>query len=459
MWESMLLLVVILIIGYRALGQCDPITKLPNRKLFIKQLNRVIRRNHSSPMAIVMMEFACVKNPNESNANFYRNERLRKIGSMLQRMGTNTGVIGNVGKNQFAFVVKDYDQVQALMASLELLKEKLLKGLALGGIQVKITIRTGIGLYPENGGDGEQLLEFAHIALQHSKAKGLEEPLVYRKEMNEAVERRCKIEDGLANALKKEELVVYFHPQFEIRTGNIRGFEALVRWNHPELGLVKPCEFLAIAEEKGLSEEIGEWVLWEACRKNKEIQRLHFHDSVISVNVSARLVMSPDFLEKVKMILQETGLAPSCLELEIAQSRLNVTSDSMLAQLQQLGERGIKLTLDGFGNDDSAIRNLKRLPLATVKVARGFIQDIASDRTCKIIMESMITVSHKLGVSVAAEGVETYEQLHYLRTWGCDYLQGSLLSKPLPYEELPHLFAILQHKPHPLKPFCSLSMR
>jgi EAL domain-containing protein (putative c-di-GMP-specific phosphodiesterase class I) len=275
---------------------------------------------------------------------------------------------------------------------------------------------------------------FEHIlSPQHPQDDG-ETPL--NKTGNDASSRELSVTKALPAAVEQEEFVLHYQPQYDTVSWQIRGFEALLRWNHPELGLVSPVEFIPAAEKSGIIVQLGEWVIREACRKNKEIHAQGFTRSVISVNISALQLKDVKFADSVKQILRETGLEGKYLEIELTESAMIQNFDTSEAILNELRDTGVRIALDDFGTGYSSLSYLKKLPIQNVKIDRSFVQNLCSEPKGKVIVESIVAMVHKLGLGVVAEGIETEEQLDFVKSFGCECVQGYLLSKPLPEAEL-----------------------
>ena len=256
------------------------------------------------------------------------------------------------------------------------------------------------------------------------------------------LEETSRMADELKYALEKQQLSLQYQPQFEMASGNIRGFEALLRWHHPKLGHIPPLRFIPIAEETGLIDSIGMWVIRQACEKNKQIQESYLPNSIISVNISAIQLNNPFFFEYVIKVLQQTSITPQSLELELTESTNIACINKGIDTLRELARQGIKIALDDFGVENNSLLQLKTLPLSSIKIDQGFVKNMMNDERCKIITEWVISLARKLGLIVIAEGVESYEQLHQLRQWECGFIQGYLLSQPLNDRELPLFFKL-----------------
>ncbi|RNB89942.1 bifunctional diguanylate cyclase/phosphodiesterase [Brevibacillus fluminis] len=453
MIESILVIGVILYVVCQVVGQCDSLTGLPNRTRLVKQLNKLVykARRKDAGIAVVMLDLDHFERINEARGSLFGDELLRKISYTLQRYVKEAGTVSRIRADRFGIIFEDVASKNELARLVERIYGLFSKGFFVKGIPVKVTFSAGTALYPYNGDNSIELLKNADTALLQAKETGRNHALHYSQEMNQAVKRRAMLEEHIDGALQRNEFVLSFQPQFALPGGDIRGFAASIRWEHPEAGTVLADELLLIAADAGLMWEIEEWMLKEACEKNREIQKLHLPHSVIAIPISLKSLKQPAFWEEVKRVLRATGMTPDSLVLEVREHELCTGGDVHNELGEELRAIGVTLCLADFGKGYASLHSLKQLPIHRLKIDPLFIGEIGADKTGNTIIQSLITLGHKLGLPVTAAGVETYEQLHYLRALGCDYMQGSLVSKPLPYEELPHLFAILRYKPHALK--------
>ncbi|EJL46462.1 hypothetical protein BAG01nite_31480 [Brevibacillus agri] len=262
----------------------------------------------------------------------------------------------------------------------------------------------------------------------------------------EDLEHKLRLANDLQEALPLQQLSLHYQPQFETGSGNVRGFEALLRWNHPHFGPISPTEFIPLAEETGLIYSIGDWVIQTACQKNKQIQEKYMPNSVMSVNLSGLQLQDSLFFDRVCGILQQTALSPQSLELELTERDRISLKDRRIDSLKRFAHHGIKIVLDDFGTEYSSLEYITTLPLSTIKIDRSFVTHINNHYEGTVLVEWIISLARKLGFTVVAEGIETYEQLHTLQKWKCDFVQGYLLSKPLHEQELPLFFRKVEWK-------------
>jgi EAL domain-containing protein (putative c-di-GMP-specific phosphodiesterase class I) len=312
------------------------------------------------------------------------------------------------------------------------------------GQELHVTASLGIALHPRDGASGELLLKYADTALYEAKGEGRNTYRFFSPEMNAQAHGRLRMENDLRRAVERGELVLHYQPQLDLATGEVTAVEALLRWCHPLRGLVPPNAFIPLAEETGLVLGIGDWVLREACRQLAQWQQEGIGALRMAVNISARQLQRPGLDAAVRAALAETGVSPHCLELEITESSVMLDPAHARSVLQSLRELGVQLSIDDFGTGYSSLAYLKRLPLDRLKIDRSFIHGIPADGDDAAIVETIIVMTHKLGLRVIAEGVETLEQRLQLIRQGCDEMQGFLLAEPVPAAQLPPLLATLR---------------
>jgi EAL domain-containing protein (putative c-di-GMP-specific phosphodiesterase class I) len=299
----------------------------------------------------------------------------------------------------------------------------------------------GISIYPNDADDAVTLMKNADTAMYYAKEKGRNNFQFFSPEMNVRAVERHKLEVSLRRALERRDFVLLYQPQLSIKTGKVIGAEALIRWNDPDRGLIAPSGFIAVAEESGLIEPIGRWVLSEACSQLGRWKEKGFPDVRVAVNISPRQLLDPnEFLAYVNRVLDETGLEPRLLELEMTESLLLTNVEENAAILRKLGKLGVRIAVDDFGTGYSSLAYLKQLPIDSLKIDRTFVRDIESDPEDAAIIQAIIAMAHGLKVKVIAEGVETRGQLQALRKLGCDEYQGYLVSRPLPEGEFAERF-------------------
>jgi predicted signal transduction protein with EAL and GGDEF domain len=350
--------------------------------------------------------------------------------------------VARLGGDEFVILLKEIVHVDDAARVAEEIIVELSRPFTVGqqdNIQIGVSI--GISLYPEHGKDAEQLIDHADTALYHAKDAGRGCFAYFSEDLTRAVRERIELEMRLRHAIENKELCLYYQPQVDIVTGNIVGTEALIRWIDPDHGIVSPTQFIPLAEETGLIEEIGRWVVYEACEQGRRWMDLGITDLTIAVNVSPLQFKRSNLCELVMGALHATGFPPSRLELELTESGLMENQENVIGILNTLRSKGILLAIDDFGTGYSSLAYLKSFPLNVLKIDKRFIDDIPSLQDDMAITATIIAMGKILGFKVLAEGVETPEQLAFLKEKGCDIYQGYIKSKPLPAE---HFFTLYQ---------------
>jgi predicted signal transduction protein with EAL and GGDEF domain len=342
--------------------------------------------------------------------------------------------MARMGGDEFAVLMENHDSLTDVSACGRRLVEEMSAPYILRGKDCRVTVSIGISIFPADGNDSQALIKAADVAMYRAKETGRNNFLYYSPQMNVHTLERLELESDLRHALAQGELLLHYQPKVELATGRISGIEALLRWKHPIRGLVPPKEFIPLAEETGLIVPIGEWVLATACAQTKVWQDEGHSNISVAVNLSARQFGDPMLLPKLTRIIRDSGLHPSMLELEITESMVMSHGESAVAVLESLKSIGVQIALDDFGTGYSSLAYLKRFPIDTLKIDRSFIQDIPADSDDKKITRAIIAMAHSMRLKVVAEGVETAEQLSFLRTQRCDAVQGYILYRPLAAE-------------------------
>ena len=424
----------------------DPLTDLPNRTLFLDRLEEALARlgRGGSSVAVLFLDLDDFKVVNDSLGHEAGDALLVAVSGRLRACLRPEDTVARFGGDEFA-VLLDNGTVAGDDAAL--VAERIVEGLrepfVVKGREISISPSIGIVMATSSRDRPMDLLRKADIAMYEAKAKGQARYEVFDPTMNIRILERLEVENDLRRAIERGELRVHYQPKVLVSTGKIVGTEALVRWEHPERGLLSPAAFISIAEETGLIVPLGRWVLTEACRQTREWQELYPSDSplVVCVNVSGRQLRHPELARDVERVLQETGLEPGNLNLEITESVLVEGELTNLAALRELKRLGVKLMLDDFGTGYSSLSYLKRLPADFLKIDRSFTKGLGKDPKDEGIVSAVIDLARVLGMKEIAEGVETTEQAAHLRELGCRYAQGYLFSKPLPAEGIGELLA------------------
>lgn len=408
----------------------DVLTGLPNRALLEDRLGQAIsyssRYNHV--LWVLFLDLDRFKFINDSLGHKAGDRLLNIISKRLQSTIRETDTIARLGGDEFVLVLPERADENLSTYIVQRVMNAVSQPLMLEGQEFFLSCSIGVAVYPIDGSDAETLVEHADVAMYRAKKSGRNNFQFYTHAMNEEVLERLRIERALRNALERDEFVLYYQPQVDLHSGKIVGAEALIRWEHPELGMVSPDRFVSLAEETGLIVPIGAWVLRAACAQNKAWQNAGFSNLRIAVNLSARQFLQEDLAQSIIKILEETGLAPEHLEIELTESLIMTDIERTIAILQQLREVGVQLSIDDFGTGYSSLSYLKRFPVNILKIDQSFVRDIAVDHDDEAIVTSIISLAHNLNMQVIAEGVETQEQLDYLKQQGCNEMQGYYFS-------------------------------
>jgi diguanylate cyclase (GGDEF)-like protein/PAS domain S-box-containing protein len=413
----------------------DALTSLPNRALLTKLLDQsiaVAQRNDASG-CVLFIDLNRFKSINNALGRGIGDELLRQVAQRFRLALREQDVVARLSGDEFAVGLFDLHQHFEATTVARKLQGSLAEPFVIEGHHLRVGASIGISVYPQDGGDAETLLRLACIAMERAKQGGAgddDSVAFYSREMNHDMQERMRLESDLRNALLKGELLLYYQPKFEIGSKRIMGAEALVRWLHPQRGLIQPAEFIPLAESTGLIVALGEWVLEEACTQAAQWMRAGLPPFRLAVNVSAR-EFSASLPSRVAATLDRHGLEPSWLELEITESTLMRDIERVIDIMDQITALGVSLSLDDFGTGYSSLSYLKRFPIDTLKIDRSFTTGIPEDGNDCAIASTIISIGQQLGHRVIAEGVETSEQLEFLRGAGCDEVQGYLFSRPL----------------------------
>jgi diguanylate cyclase (GGDEF)-like protein len=430
----------------RSLAYRDPLTTLPNRLLFQDRLAVAVAQahRHRRPLAVVFLDLDRFKVINDSLGHSVGDRLIREVSTRLRTCLREGDTVARLGGDEFTLLLPDIGQaVDAAKVTAKVL-DLLRLPFDIEGRELFVTASAGISLYPDDGSDAEALLKHADTAMYRAKELGRDNYQLYTPAMSATALERLALESSLRKALAQEELVLYYQPVFD-RTGQVHGFEALLRWRHPELGLVPPAEFIPLAEVTGLILPMGPWVLRSACAQ-AWIWQERYPGLSVAVNLSPRQFQEPGLVGHVTDALADTGLDPRLLELEITETNAMQNAPTAIQTLRELKALGVRLSIDDFGTGYSSLSYLRRFPIDTLKIDQSFIHDIGADPDAAAIASAVIALAHTLKLDVVAEGVETREQLEFLAASGCDRMQGYLLSPPVPAErcdELLHTMVVV----------------
>lgn len=425
------------------LAEHDFLTDLPNRLLLTDRttqaLNSAARRN--SKAALMFLDIDHFKKINDTLGHAVGDQLLKALSKSLQTCLRNTDTISRLGGDEFVILLPEIAHSYAPAEIAEKILTVTKNSFLIDTHELRISISMGIAVYPEDGTTAEVLTKNADAAMYHAKSNGRDNYQFFNAAMAQRVAEQLTLENSLQKAIKNNELVLLYQPKVSIRTGEIIGAEALLSWQHPEWGLITPDRFIPIAEDSGLIRPIGNWVMREACRQNRAWQDAGLRPIPIAVNISTIELRQPNFLQEVTRILLQSGMSPTHLELEVTESIAIEEHAEAIGWLVKLKEMGVRLSVDDFGTGYSSLSYLKRLPIDTIKIDKSFIRDISTDPNDAAIITAIISMSHSLKLAVIAEGVETIEQLNFLKQNDCDEIQGYLFSKPVPADEFATLLA------------------
>lgn len=438
----------------RQMAYYDSLTSLPNRRLFTEQLSLLLRLSQRSEqtLALLFLDLDNFKRINDSLGHSAGDLLLREVGSRLSDCVRDSDVVAHyvdsggkidvarLGGDEFTVVLNQVDSVESAEIVAQRLIVALMAPMLIDGHELVVTPSVGIAMAPQHAEDVEGLLRCADTAMYHAKAAGKNSHLVYHSDMDAANIDRLTLETDLRRALERDELVLHYQPQVDTRTGSVVGVEALVRWLHPEQGMIPPFRFIPLAEEMGLIAEIGDWVIRAACEEVRRLEALGLHLPKVAVNVSA-LQFTPTFVRKVKDILEQTGVDPHVLELELTEGVVMGDTTASIDALTELKGMGISLSIDDFGTGYSSLSYLSRFPLDELKIDRSFVIAAENSEQDASLVVAIIAMAQGLGLSVVAEGVETHDQFHFITDKGAHVIQGFLFSKPLPAAELEGLLS------------------
>jgi diguanylate cyclase (GGDEF)-like protein/PAS domain S-box-containing protein len=422
-------------------AQHDVLTGLPNRSLLQDRLEQAVAWANRSgrPVWVMLIDLDRFKYVNDSMGHKAGDVLLMTVAARLRSSLRESDTVARLSGDEFVVLLSEHHEQPLTPDIVQRVMDSVAQPVMLGTKEFFVTCSIGVAAFPSDGTPAESLIEHADIAMYRAKKLGRNNFQFYTPAMNEESLERVRIESALRNALERNEFVLHYQPQVDLATGRIVGMEALIRWRHPELGMVAPGRFIGIAEDTGLIVPIGAWVMRAACAQSKAWQDAGFGRLRVAVNLSARQFGADDLLSGIEGVLRDTGLEPSCLELELTESLFMHDVSPAVDLLHRMKALGVKLSIDDFGTGYSSLSYLSRFPIDVLKIDRSFVADITHDANDAAIVASIIALAHNLRLSVIAEGVESAEQLEYLRHQGCDQMQGYYFSRPLPASEFEEL--------------------
>ena len=425
------------LLRYRATH--DMLTDLPNKTLLLDRLNQAIvtANRQNTKVSVIFIDLDNFKYINDALGHSIGDQLLKVVAKRFKALLRASDTLARFGGDEFVIVVTDQEDVHnSIRGLLERILASIAEPYVVQKHKLNITCSIGFSTFPESGKDVETLLKNADNAMYQAKEKGKNNYQFFNTLMNTQIRRRFEVESDLRSALLNEEFFLEYQPKLDIKNNHIMGYEALVRWRHPKLGVIPPLEFISIAEETGLIIPIGDWVLRKACKQNKEWQDAGMPPLRVSVNLSARQCKESGLFNKIKKILEETGLDPQYLELELTESTAMSNPVEFIKMLEQFREYGIKTSIDDFGTGYSSLNYLRQFPVGCLKIDKSFIDEITKKDGDLSIVKAIVSLGHSLNMDVIAEGVETKQQLKHLMANDCDEIQGYYLSRPLSAENM-----------------------
>lgn len=423
------------------LANYDPLTGLPNRVLFEDRLSQALMpAGEPQSAAILFIALDRFKDVRDTLGHSAGERILQESANRLRSCIGEAATLSRFEGDEFAMILNETGDAGAVTDTIGRINDALALPIAIDNKEVFVTANIGVSLFPDNGNDAQQLLKNASTARAYAAEKGEKRYEFYSVEMKSTTLERLSLENGLRHAVERGELEIHYQPKINVRTGQMTGMEALVRWRHPEHGIIAPDKFIPLAEETGQIIPMGKWILREACRQGKI-----WHDAgfplKLSVNLSVRQLQPSDLLDTISGVLSETGFDPHSLELEVTETSLMKNAGVAISTLSELKRLGVGLSIDDFGTGYSSLGYLKHLPIDTLKIDRSFISDVTTDQDDEALVTAIVSLAHNLRLNVVAEGVETDEQLQLLHGMKCDEWQGYLCSPPVSSDDFNHLLA------------------
>ena len=415
----------------------DALTGLPNRPLFVDRLIVALAQANrgNQKLAVLFLDLDRFKDINDSLGHTTGDVLLKAVAERIRRCVREGDTVARFGGDEFTLLIPKIDQIEDAATIAQKIIETLKIPFLVHEQELFVTTSIGVSIFPTDGLDPETLVRNADTAMYRAKEQGRDNYQLYAPAMNARALERLALENMLRKALSQEELVLHYQPIIDSESRSIDSVEALIRWNHPELGMLLPAHFISVAEVSGLIIPIGQWVLRAACKQIRSWQRKH-EGITVSVNLSARQFQQPDLVDQIRAALDDSGIEPWRLQIEITESNAMQNAENSIYTLRELKSLGVRIAMDDFGTGYSSLSYLKRFPIDTLKLDRTFINDVTTDPSDAAIVSAVIVMSHSLSLKVVAEGVETEEQLAFLTKQNCDLIQGFFFSAPMSADEL-----------------------
>jgi diguanylate cyclase (GGDEF)-like protein len=420
------------------LAQFDALTGLPNRALLADRFSQMIvqARRHDKPLGVLFIDLDDFKLVNDSLGHAGGDDLLKDVALRLQASVRPGDTVARISGDEFAVVLADLARVDDAAIVAQKIINQLATPFRVGGRELFVTASIGIAASPSDGADAEALLGAADAAMYRAKQAGRNGYQFFTADINQRTRARAQLGSELRRALERGEFVLAYQPKFDLRTGVACAAEALLRWRHPERGVVSPAEFIPVLEETGLIVPVGEWVLEQVCRDLKAWEAAGIALIPVAVNLSARQFRHSDLDERIRAVLRKHGVDPRLIELEVTESQVMQDPEHANRMMRALSRDGIRVAIDDFGTGYSSLSYLTRFPVAALKIDRSFVADVLDDPADATIVRTIVDMAHTLGFIVVAEGVETEAQAAFLRGLGCEQAQGYHFAKPMPEAEL-----------------------
>ncbi|MCL6459246.1 MAG: EAL domain-containing protein, partial [Gorillibacterium sp.] len=424
----------------RYLAYYDSLSKLPNRLSLLETMETFLVQSDGKA-ALIFVDMDNFKYINDTLGHKFGDSLIYETSKRLVSIVGEKGMVCRLGGDEFVIFLPDIKEQKHAVQLVKFILDQFKEPFIVNESQLHVTVSIGISYYPEDGTNAEDLLKSADVAMYKSKEQGKASYTIYRKSMQTAFNDRMSIEKLMRNALKGQEFLLHYQPQVDLKTNRITGFEALLRWESRELGMMPPYSFIKIAEDSRMIIPIGEWVLQTACAFLAKLHRSGYSNCRMAVNISVIQLVQDDFVPMIMRTLDRERIAPEFLELEITESIFMVSFESIVAKLEILRFRGVRIALDDFGTGYSSLSYLKLLPITVLKIDKVFIDSIPDISQNRALTDTIIALGHQLNLEVVAEGIESEEQLNYLKGVGCDKVQGFYYSRPVPEREAMQLLA------------------
>jgi len=422
----------------------DSLTGLPNRMNFKERVRSNIAdsHRHNKQFAIMFMDLDRFKFVNDTLGHAIGDLLLITAAHRIKKALRETDTVARLGGDEFTIIVTDAEHNERLGAVAEKILNQLEKPMKLEGHDIYVTGSIGIAIYPEDGEDFDTLTKHADAAMYQAKDSTGDSYHFFQPEINEVAEHRMALERELRKAADLHQLEVYYQPKVDTRDGKLKGLEALIRWHHPDLGDISPGEFIPVAEDTGLIVDLGYWIFHQVCRDVKKWSNENYVVPQVSINISPRQFHQKDLVEQLIKSCEETDINPNQLELEVTEGLVINNLDLAISMLQKLRDLGFSIAMDDFGTGYSSLSYLKKMPLDIVKIDQSFVRDMCNNRDDEAIITAIISMAHSLDLEVVAEGVETEQQLNFLKQHGCDLMQGYYFGVPTPTSEISKFLAV-----------------